>query len=381
MVKICYETLLDAIVAQVSRLVHFEFPSPQYIIRSLHQPDLTQDNIAVRVPHGSVEMSSTRYTMRTCVIFTTLLIAVPTTAAPQDWRGAHYLAGRQAIPDRSGNTGNEPAPVASQLPPRPLTPSETSTPIVSTSGLPTISITTLDSGSLSTLSASSYTTRTTSTTATPISTPSLTTPSPNGSLGEQLHPTSPTSPFTPSIIASIAIGSVLVLASLSGIVYYFRRRRRQLDIQEIPIRRSMLVSRLAYCMFGSNRGVSRSTSTASKYTSRSQASRRPSAQKQQKLKLPINTLSAGNRSTFGSVTAWLDKSTIGKPRPAYVETSSMFLELPRPLFADREREKNVVEGRQGPKRPDVDAAPLGRLSGMGFGLGMGRNAIEATTMI
>lgn len=75
------------------------------------------------------------------------------------------------------------------------------------------------------------------------------------------------------------------------------------------------------------------------------------------------------------MSAWLDKGTIGRPKPAYVESSSQFLELPRPLFADKERD--VARGEQAPwrvapKRPEADAAPLGRLSGMGFGLGMGR---------
>lgn len=85
------------------------------------------------------------------------------------------------------------------------------------------------------------------------------------------------------------------------------------------------------------------------------------------------TTGTGNRSTFGSVSAWLDKGTIGRPKPAYVDTSSQFLELPRPLFADRETEMRRGENAPWrPKRPEADAAPLGRLSGMGFGLGMGR---------
>lgn len=83
----------------------------------------------------------------------------------------------------------------------------------------------------------------------------------------------------------------------------------------------------------------------------------------------------GNRSTFGSVSGWLDKSSIGRPRPAYVDTSSQFLELPRPLFADRERDRREAgEAPWRPQRPVEDAAPLGRLSGMGFGLGLGRTS-------
>ncbi|KAF1831617.1 hypothetical protein BDW02DRAFT_625521 [Decorospora gaudefroyi] len=333
---------------------------------------------------------ATRLTRLTYMLFTLLLVVSCTSAAPHNRMGTHHLVRRQAIPDRFGNTGNDPAPVASQPPPQTSAPIETSTSLLSTSEVnPSTSTSTTPSPTSSTTTSTSTSTST-SITATPSppslpsepslpsppslpsssSSPPPTTPTPNGSLGEQLQPTDPISPFTPGVIASIAIGGTLIIATLFSILYFLHRHRRRLSIQEIPIRRSMLVSRLAYRVFGSGGGreASRSSSSASKYTTRSGHEKHY----EQAPSTPPNTLNAGNRSTFGSVTAWLDKSTIGRPRPAYVETSSMFLELPRPLFAEREAERDDVRGEGRPRRPDRDAAPLGRLSGMGFGLGMGR---------
>jgi hypothetical protein len=111
---------------------------------------------------------------------------------------------------------------------------------------------------------------------------------------------------------------------------------------------------------------------ASKYTACSQASRCSPVDGTKRSEGPIIVLSAGNRATFGSVTAWLDKSTIGRPRPADVETSSMFLELPRPLSADQVTHVDLRK----PKRLESDAAPLGRLSGMGFGFGLGMGRLN-----
>lgn len=83
--------------------------------------------------------------------------------------------------------------------------------------------------------------------------------------------------------------------------------------------------------------------------------------------------------TFGSVTGWLDKSTIGRPQLASVGTQSQLLDVPRPLFA-RERSGSDDrapfrgDGRRdvSPPRPvrPMNAEPLGRLSGMGYGLGL-----------
>jgi hypothetical protein len=72
--------------------------------------------------------------------------------------------------------------------------------------------------------------------------------------------------------------------------------------------------------------------------------------------------------TFGSVSGWLDKSTISRPQPAFTGTPSQMLDAPRPLFA-RANEGNRAISPPRPLRPE-SAEPLGRLSGMAFGLGM-----------
>lgn len=312
--------------------------------------------------------TSTRFTTLTYILFTVLLVISSTSAAPLNHGLKHAHSKRQSIPDRFGNTGNEPAPVASQPPPRTLEPTETilSTPS-STSAIS--AATTLSE--IAPVFTQSPTAASPSTTLvqTPSSSSSFTPPS--GRPEEQLIRTSPASPFTPGLIAGITGGTAVFIALIIGTAFFLYRRKRECDIQEIPIRRSKLGSRLGFRMFGSARETSRSPSAASKYTMRSHTfSRRGSTEKTKKLEITTGT---GNRSTFGSVSTWLDKGTIGRPKPAYIDTSSQFLELPRPLFADRERENRRGEDAPWrPKRPEADAAPLGRLSGMGFGLGMGR---------
>ncbi|OAL52478.1 hypothetical protein IQ07DRAFT_678450 [Pyrenochaeta sp. DS3sAY3a] len=326
--------------------------------------------------------SSTRFTTLTYILFTLLLVASSTSAAPLTHGVKHAHSKRQSIPDRFGNTGNDPAPVASQPPPRTLEPSETALSIPSSTSTSAETAATVASTILSeilseTLSetAPAFTQSpppaSPSTTATQTPSPAAPFTPPSGRPEEQLIRTSPSSPFTPGLIAGIAGGTTVVIALIIGIAFFLYRRKRECDIQEIPIRRSKLGSRLGFRMFGSRAEASRSPSAASKYTVRSHgSSRRGSTEKNKELEITTGT---GNRSTFGSVSAWLDKGTIGRPKPAYVDTSSQFLELPRPLFADRETEMRRGENAPWrPKRPDADAAPLGRLSGMGFGLGMGR---------
>jgi hypothetical protein len=89
--------------------------------------------------------------------------------------------------------------------------------------------------------------------------------------------------------------------------------------------------------------------------------------------------------TFGSVGMWLDQNNpVERPQTVFTGTPSQMVDAPRPLFARREQVSKddhgdgddvLVVGWKGdisaprPVRPQ-SADPLGRLSGMGFGLGM-----------
>jgi hypothetical protein len=79
----------------------------------------------------------------------------------------------------------------------------------------------------------------------------------------------------------------------------------------------------------------------------------------------------------------VDKARISRPKTAYLENGNGngngFLGVPRPLFAregrEREEERDVAPwldkgwiSAPRPGRP-VSAEPLGRLSGMGLGMG------------
>lgn len=77
--------------------------------------------------------------------------------------------------------------------------------------------------------------------------------------------------------------------------------------------------------------------------------------------------------TFGTVSGWLEKNNVGKPQPAvFMGTPSQLLDAPRPLFLKEKKSNEGVRGDISPPRPlrPGSAEPLGRLSGMGFGLGM-----------
>lgn len=328
----------------------------------------TQGHVLV-FPQWRLPLSSTRLTTITCLLFAIVLLLPQTSAAPLEHRNMYHFGKRQTVPDRFGNAGNERGPVASQPPTRPAAPTETLALVTSTSPLASAATTSLDIAS-SFLALPSSTQLITS--SSPKPTP------PNGRPEEQLQRTNPESSLTPGTIAGIAGGAALVTAIFIGIAWFVYRRRRQREIQEIPIRHSKLVSRLGMRMFGSSRDAFRSPSAASKYTTRSSqrvSSQRGSSETAKEVQNAVTALNAGSRLTPGSVPGLLDKASIGRPRPAYVHTSSQFLELPRPLFADRERQIGKTgETLRRPERPLVDAAPLGRLSGMGFGLGLGRTS-------
>ena len=117
---------------------------------------------------------------------------------------------------------------------------------------------------------------------------------------------------------------------------------------EIPIRRSRLASRLGFRVFG-DKPASRS---ASRNTNRD---------------------STASKKSDGTA---VDKEAIGRPKPSWVENG--FLSVPKPGFL---KEKEVDEeddrapwvdketiSKPRPGRPR-SAEPLGRLSGMGLGMG------------
>jgi hypothetical protein len=82
--------------------------------------------------------------------------------------------------------------------------------------------------------------------------------------------------------------------------------------------------------------------------------------------------------SFGSVGGWLEKNAVETPQMAFMGMERQMVDVPRPLFAGKgqgSEEDVLVVGWKGdisPPRPvrPQSADPLGKLSGMGFGLGM-----------
>ncbi|ORX96647.1 hypothetical protein BCR34DRAFT_607567 [Clohesyomyces aquaticus] len=297
--------------------------------------------------------------------FTTLILYIaiaiiylssPTTAAPCNHHRAFnrlQLLPRQAIPDKTGQTGNEPAPVRPDSIPLPQ---------------PTTNATFTSSPTLTSTSTST-------TTATTVPKPTTFIPGPSGNgntnfpnqIGNQPLPlptpfpiASPTFTLSTGAIAGISTGCGALALLFVSIGFCIYRRRRRIDVAEIPIRRSKLGSRLGFRLFGDAISPSRA------------GSRRGSA---------VSVKSDGSRSrspTQGKKleAGWLDKSIIGRPKPAWLENG--FLSVPKPGFL-KEESKRVDEdsapwvdketiSKPRPARPR-SAEPLGRMSGMGLGMG------------
>ncbi|KAF2680744.1 hypothetical protein K458DRAFT_406912 [Lentithecium fluviatile CBS 122367] len=298
----------------------------------------------IRAPPRCRLPSSMRFTALLLYITLTLFLITTTSAIPLSISHARiHIQNRQSIPDRFGNTGNEPAPVASQPPPFTPTPSPTVTASFSSSITPSPSA------------------------AQPTST--LTTGSNGNSnnggdnLGlnpspkppaEELQLTSPQLDLSPGALAGIIGGGIAILIITLALSIYTYRRLRTPAITEIPIRRSKLGSRLGRRIFGSlSVANSRSTSRASSRAS----------------------LTGDGREKHVEAPGWLDKGMISRPKAAWLENG--MLSVPKPAFAREERER-VEEGERWvgkgaisaprPGRP-ASAEPLGRLSGMGMGMG------------
>jgi hypothetical protein len=292
-----------------------------------------------RPPKCRLPMSSRFLSFIVYVTFTLLLLSSTTLAAPTS---VHHiirqqLHNRQAIPDKTGQTGNKPAPVKSDTPCVLIPPS--ATPCTASS----IPMFTFNPSSTQQPSPTSLV---------PVPGPDPgpgnegNTSGPPGQLGlNPLPPSRPLAlvssdfPLTPGRIAGIAGGSSVLLCILAALGVWIWRRRR-VDVNEIPIRRSRLVSRLGFRVFG-DKPVSGSPSRR------------------------------GSHASNDSKASWLVKGSIGRPKPAWMENG--LLSVPKPGFLD-ERGDDSREpapwniSRPKPSRPR-SAEPLGRLSGMGLGMG------------
>lgn len=285
-----------------------------------------------------------------------LLLSSITSASPlHNSRSIKHLNlhNRQSVPDRFGNTGNEPAPVASQPPPQPATPSSsllstsiaTSIPSPSITSTPTILSTTSSQPTDLNTGANGNTNRPGELGINP------------GSPPEGLTLTSPNFRLSEGAIAGLAAGGFVLLSLFILVGLWAYRRRPSNNVTEIPIRRSKLGSRLGFRIFGDH--PSRSASRAS--------SRRGSKDKGDE-KEKEKEVEAG----------WLDKGTISRPKNAYQENG--LLSVPKPGFLRDEKDEKEGDVEKAPwvdkgtislPRParPASAEPLGPLSGMGLGMG------------
>lgn len=252
------------------------------------------------------------------------------------------LQNRQAIPDVSGNTGNAAQPV--QPIPPPLPPPST----------PTIATITPSSNPASIPIPIPTWTSTSTPTPTPV-TPTATQGGNGGDDGTANTPTNPAEKLkltrlgpalSPGALVGILCGSALALVLLLALATFLLRRRRRPKIAEIAIRRSRLGvgAMLRRRMFSSPLPASRSSGRA--------------------------------LTGDSSRKEWLRKDSIGRPEPATWGRGQM-LSVPVAPFVKSEKE-SVEDGERWidkgliseprPARPR-SAEPLGRLSGMGMGMG------------
>ncbi|KAF2713788.1 hypothetical protein K504DRAFT_450434 [Pleomassaria siparia CBS 279.74] len=286
------------------------------------------------------------------LLLSSSVIAAPILARDSQNRSSQ-INPRQAIPDKNGNTGTfhlvpcEPQPT-STVTPTPPGPSFTNTapssPPPQSQPRPSSPVPGGDEGK--------------------------TNNPPPGQLGtntnappEALALSRPNLSLTTGAIAGIAGGAAVFFAFLIalGVCAY---RRRKVDVNEIPIRRSKLVSRLGFRVFGDKPPSRRPSRRMSRDSQGSSGSADSKASKKSWLRKDKKN-------------SWLDKTTIGRPKPAWSESG--LLDVPKPLFIRRDGNEGEDEekapwvdkgliGRPKPGRPR-SAEPLGRLSGMGLGMG------------
>ncbi|KAF2193928.1 hypothetical protein K469DRAFT_709409 [Zopfia rhizophila CBS 207.26] len=171
----------------------------------------------------------------------------------------------------------------------------------------------------------------------------------------------PTSiPLSAGAIAGLAGGAALVVGLIIFVAIWVYRRRH-VDVNEIPIRRSKLGSRLGFRIFGDSpsRNGSRRGSEDSRKNDRDEKD----------LEKDNKAVESGGQ--------WLDKSTIGRPKPAWLENGLLSVPKPSAPWVKKTDEpvsppapwvdKGTISAPR-PGRP-TSAEPLGRLSGMGLGMG------------
>jgi hypothetical protein len=333
-------------------------------------------------------------TSRLAILLITLLSLISSTFAAPLQRGQHHgLLKRQAIPDRFGNNGSKPTsmiPRASSL--VTATSAETSqrtTSRTTSSTINTPSPTITDILSTTLLasppseSSSSFSV---------LSQPSLFPLPPSSSPPPpEFQFTSPQTPLRPTTIAGITIGSTILLCLLFGTYFLLHRRAKARQVREIvTVRRNghydaqiapsrskkkgWMVHKSSVMSWGNSLGESE------KIVDRKSGGPpavvggpvSPSVYSQR-----FTRDTRGSNMSFGSVRGWWDRNhgTV-KLDKVIVGTRSLMADVPRPLFAEQKRgDEVVVVGWKGeisaprPTRPH-SAESLGKLSGMGYGLGM-----------
>ncbi|PSN74525.1 hypothetical protein BS50DRAFT_627835 [Corynespora cassiicola Philippines] len=217
---------------------------------------------------------------------------------------------RQAIPDSSGNTGST---LSKRPPTNTTTPTFTLPPIPPPSSTPLL-----------------------------IPTPSPPTPPSPPSIPDSTSPLTPLAPLpaptntTPSLpapaIAGISLGATLLLALLAVLgVFAHRRRRHKRSVREIPIRRSKLGSRLRMRVCGEEGAGEAKREEGSLENGKAVRGLKGMLAVPRLVLLPFRREGVG----VGEKGVWVNKAWISEPRPG------------RPASAE----------------------PLGRLSGMGMGMG------------
>ena len=168
------------------------------------------------------------------------------------------------------------------------------------------------------------------------------------------------------------------MIAIAFLLYWIHRGRNP-DIKEISIRRSKLGSRLGFRIFGNDDSEGRSRSRQQERDQQNTLNEKngDSTVWQENGLLAAPKPSFLSRQETSTAAPWVDKGSIGRPKPG----GDGFIRLwdnekdsleKRVQTADRERgevpfDRNIISAPR-PARP-ASAEPLGRLSGLGMGMG------------